>query len=73
MTRNEPMPGVTVEEAEVQQNYGEFPDRSVDQDDWRQTPMTLEQRREYEEGEMQPTRGGSWLPIRRLGRSSSLT
>lgn len=57
MTQNERIPGVTVEEAEIQENYGEFPDRSSDQGDWRQTPMTKEQRRDYEEGKTQPTRG----------------
>ena len=57
MTQNEPIPGVTVEEASIQENYGEFPDRSADQGDWRQTPMTKDELRKYEEGETQPTRG----------------
>jgi hypothetical protein len=56
-TQNEPIPGVTVEEAQIQENYGEFPDRLTDQGDWRQTPMTREEMRDYEEGKMQPTRG----------------
>jgi hypothetical protein len=55
--RNEPLPGVTVEEAQIQENYGEFPDRLTDQGDWRQTPMTREEMRDYEEGKTQPTRG----------------
>jgi len=29
-TQHEPIPGVTVEEAQVQENYGEFPDRFTD-------------------------------------------
>src|SRR5579883_81915 len=45
------------EEAEIQQNYGEFPDRFADQGEWRQTPFTRKQRREYEEGKLPPTRG----------------
>ncbi len=38
MTRSEPIPGVTVEEAEIQENYGETPDRLTDQGDRRETP-----------------------------------
>lgn len=38
MTRSEPIPGVTVEEAEIQENYGETPDRFTDQGDRRETP-----------------------------------
>ncbi len=45
------------EEAEIQENYGEFPDRMTDQGDWRQTPFTREELRENEEGKLQPTRG----------------
>jgi hypothetical protein len=56
-TLNEPIPGVVVEEAQIQENYGEFPDRFTDQGDWRQTPMTREELREFEEGKTQPTRG----------------
>jgi hypothetical protein len=57
MAQNEPIPGVTVEEAQIQENYGEFPERMTDQGDWRHTPMTKEERREAEEGKTQPTRG----------------
>jgi hypothetical protein len=57
MTQNEPIPGVTVEEAAIQENYGEFPDRLTDQGEWRQTPMTKDELREFEEGKTQPTRG----------------
>lgn len=57
MTQHEAIPGVTVEEAEIQENYGEFPDRLTDQGDWRQTPMTKDERRDYEAGRMQPTHG----------------
>lgn len=38
MTRAEPIPGVTVEEAEIQGNYGEAPNRFTDQGDRRETP-----------------------------------
>ncbi len=48
MTRPEPMPGVTVEEAAIQENYGEFPDRFADQGDRRQTPMTKAEERAEE-------------------------
>jgi hypothetical protein len=57
MTQNEPIPGITVEKAEIQENYGEFPDRFADQGEWRQTPMTREEQSEYEQGKTQPTRG----------------
>jgi hypothetical protein len=57
MTQNEPIPGVTVEEAAIQENYGEFPDRFTDQGDWRQTPITKDEFREFEEGKAEPTRG----------------
>ncbi len=41
MTLNEPIPGVVVEEASIQENLGEFPGASVaDQGEWRETPMT---------------------------------
>lgn len=46
-----------VEEAEIQSNYGEVPGRMTDQGDWRQTPMTREEQRQHERGNMQPTRG----------------
>ena len=57
MTEDEPIPGVTVEEAAIQENLGEFPDRLADQGEWRQTPMTKDELRDYEEGKLQPTRG----------------
>jgi hypothetical protein len=57
MTQDEPIPGVTVEEAEIQENYGEFPERLTDQGDRRHTPMTKEELRAHEEGKPQPTRG----------------
>jgi hypothetical protein len=56
-TQNERIPGVVVEEAQIQKNYGEFPDRFADQGDWRQTPMTRDEMHKYEEGKLQPTRG----------------
>ncbi|MBV8094631.1 MAG: DUF2934 domain-containing protein [Acetobacteraceae bacterium] len=57
VSQHDPVPGVVVEEAQIQENYGEFPDRLTDQGEWRQTPMTRAELREYEEGKMQPTRG----------------
>lgn len=43
-----------VEEASIQENLGEFPDRSADQGEWRQTPMTKDERHNPD---AQPTRG----------------
>ena len=52
MTLNERMPGVVIEEAAIQDNYGESPGRMTDQGETRQTPMTrAEQRREEQDGE----------------------
>ncbi len=47
MTQNEPVPGVVVEEAKLQENLGEFPGGSsvADEGEWRQTPMTREELR----------------------------
>jgi hypothetical protein len=56
-TQNEPIPGVQVEEARIQENYGEFPDRLADQGDRRQTPMTREEMHESQHGKTPPTRG----------------
>jgi hypothetical protein len=57
MTRDVPIPGVDVEESEIQENYGEFPDRLTDQGDWRETPMTKDELHDWEEGKTQPTHG----------------
>jgi hypothetical protein len=38
MARPKAIPGVTVEEAEIQENYGEIPGRLTDQGDRRATP-----------------------------------
>jgi hypothetical protein len=57
MTQHEPIPGMTVEEASIQENLGEFPGRLTDQGDWRQTPMTKDELRDYEEDKLQPTHG----------------
>lgn len=48
MKEDEPIPGVVVEEASIQENLGEFPGaRGVaDQGEWRETPMTREELRE---------------------------
>ena len=45
MTEDEPIPGVIVEEAAIQDNLGEFPGGSsvADQGEWRETPMTREE------------------------------
>ena len=53
----EPAPGTTVEEAEIQENLGEFPDRFADQGEWRQTPIARHSPRRHPEEEAQPTRG----------------
>ena len=37
--------GAPVEEASIQENYGEFPDRFTDQGDRRETPMTRQEMR----------------------------
>lgn len=55
MTQDEPMPGVVVEEAAIQENYGDVPGRMTDQGDWRQTPMTREELRHPED--RQPDHG----------------
>lgn len=40
---NDPLPGVIVDEAFLQENLGEFPDRSADQGERTATPMTKPQ------------------------------
>jgi hypothetical protein len=50
-------PGATVEEAEIQDNLGEFPDRLADQGDWRQTPVPRHSPRRHKEDERAPTKG----------------
>ena len=52
----DPLPGVNVEEALVQENYGEFPERMTDQGERRHSPMTKQELRDYGEGKTQPTR-----------------
>lgn len=50
-----PIPGVIVEEASIQQNLGEFPGGALaDQGEWRETPMTRQERKEG--GDEQPRR-----------------
>lgn len=51
-----PLPGVVIEEASIQANYGEIPGRLTDQGDVRQTPMTRDQLR-HDAEEEQPDRG----------------
>jgi len=58
MTLHEPIPGVTVEEAEIQENLGEIPGRLVDQGERRQTPMTKDEERAWE-AEAQASRGNA--------------
>lgn len=48
-----------IEEASLQENLGEFPDRSSDQGEWRQTPMTKDERHAARAPDAQPTRGDS--------------
>ena len=57
MTQDEPMPGVLVEEASIQENLGEFPGGSsvADQGEWRETPMTRDELRHSDDAE--PGRG----------------
>ena len=54
---DDPMPGVVVEEASIQENLGEFPGGSsvADQGEWRETPMTRE--RMDHGGDPQPGHG----------------
>lgn len=55
-----PVPGVIVEEASIQQNYGEFPGAmgNADQGETREFPMTREAMREGE-GDEQPDQGNA--------------
>lgn len=56
-SRHEPIPGVTVDEAALQDNLGEFPGRLTDQGDRRETPMTRsEQQKEEREAAPVPAR-----------------
>jgi hypothetical protein len=41
----DPTAPVNVEEAEIQQNLGEFPDRLADQGEWQQTPIAKKGRK----------------------------
>jgi len=43
IVRDTAVDGVTVDEASIQDNLGEFPDRFTDQGDRQETPMTREQ------------------------------
>jgi len=53
MTQDEPMPGVLVEEASIQENLGEFPGGSnvADQGERRGTPMTRDDLRHSDDAE----------------------
>jgi len=46
-----------VEEAEIQENLGEFPDRFADQGEWRQTHIARRSPRRKAAQQRQPTRG----------------
>jgi hypothetical protein len=46
-----------IEEAEIQDNLGEFPDRFADQGEWRQTPIARHSERVTEENTPPPARG----------------
>ncbi len=53
MTLNEPIPGVIVEEASIQDNLGEFPSGQFgDEGRFRQTPMTREALRHEDENQI---------------------
>jgi len=55
---NEVAPGIKVEEAEIQENYGEFPGRMTDQGEREQTPEPRKGRKKPEIlVDEQPTRG----------------
>jgi hypothetical protein len=45
LLRNTAVDGETIDEAALQDNLGEFPDRFTDQGDRRETPMTRQQAR----------------------------
>ena len=51
------LPGVTVEEASIQENLGEFADRFTDQGDRRETPMTREELHAFRSEGIEPSRG----------------
>ena len=57
ITQQDPVPGVMVEEASIQENLGEFPGGSsvADQGEWRETPMTRDELRQG--GDPQPDHG----------------
>ena len=57
MTQPDPVRGVLVEEASIQENLGEFPGGSsvADQGEWRETPMTRAELREG--GDAEPGHG----------------
>ena len=60
MTQDEPMPGVTVEEASIQDNLGEFPGASgkADQGEFRNAPMTRDELRDEGDDVGEPNPGG---------------
>ena len=60
MTSGEPMPGVVVEEASIQDNLGEFPGASgkADQGEFRNAPMTRAELRDEGEDVGSPNPGG---------------
>ena len=60
MTEGEPMPGVLVEEASIQDNLGEFPGAfgKADQGEFRNAPMTRTELRDGGEDAGAPNPGG---------------
>jgi hypothetical protein len=50
ITQHEPIPGVTVEEASIQENLGEFPGRFSDQGDRQQVPSAPRKARQKAPG-----------------------
>lgn len=51
-----------IEEAEIQQNYGEFPDRLADQGEWEQTPEARHSRRGRRQAASRARRAGPPKP-----------
>jgi hypothetical protein len=58
LSQNAPIPGVTVEEAQIQENYGEFPGALTDQGDRAQTPGPRKKPVAGKKTRKPPSRGG---------------
>jgi hypothetical protein len=51
-----------VEEAQIQENYGEFPDRFADQGEWQQTPEARHSKRGRRQGRAKSAAAGAPKP-----------